>query len=194
MVTWVPAYAGMTGYILASYVPFAIMRIAACQTNALKFVATHATLVHDRQPRKSHDFWEVPLSSSDPITFRPRLAFSSTGATPQSQSTLPPHVNQPSQTRFDRHELNTILNLYGRKVAAGEWRDYAIDFNRDTAVFSVFRHSSQCPLYRIEKNPKLARRQGAYSVITPTGLILKRGPDLARVLAVLDKTMRMVEH
>ena len=87
-----------------------------------------------------------------------------------------------------------ILNLYGKKVAAGEWRDYAIDFNRDTAVFSVFRHSSQCPLYRIEKNPKLARRQGAYSVITPTGLILKRGSDLARVLAVLDKSVRMVEH
>jgi hypothetical protein len=138
------------------------------------------------------------LSSSDPITFRPRLAFSSTsGAAPQPPTQgSPTQVSQPSQTRFDRHELNAILNLYGKKVAAGEWRDYAIDFNRDTAVFSVFRHSSQCPLYRIEKNPKLARRQGAYSVITPTGLILKRGPDLARVLAVLDKDrgVRVVEH
>jgi Protein of unknown function (DUF2794) len=143
------------------------------------------------------------LSSSDPITFRPRLAFSSPpgAATPSRQQptapapSLPAHSShQPTQTRFDRHELNTILNLYGRKVAAGEWRDYAIDFNKDTAVFSVFRHSSQCPLYRIEKNPKLARRQGAFSVITPTGLILKRGPDLARVLAVLDKTMRLLDH
>lgn len=137
------------------------------------------------------------MSSSDPITFRPRLAFSSSsGPAPQppAPASSPTQGSQPSQTRFDRHELNTILNLYGKKVAAGEWRDYAIDFNRDTAVFSVFRHSSQCPLYRIEKNPKLARRQGAYSVITPTGLILKRGPDLARVLAVLDKSVRMVEH
>jgi hypothetical protein len=135
------------------------------------------------------------MSSSDPIHFRPRLAFSQAQPAPASAAAPPQHqASQPSQTRFDRLELNTILNLYGRKVAAGEWRDYAIDFNRDTAVFSVFRHSSQCPLYRIEKNPKLARRQGAYSVVTPTGLILKRGPDLARVLAVLDKTMRMVEH
>jgi Protein of unknown function (DUF2794) len=136
------------------------------------------------------------LSSSDPITFRPRLAFSSQPTPTPSASPSPPQASQPSQTRFDRHELNTILNLYGRKVAAGEWRDYAIDFNRDTAVFSVFRHASQCPLYRIEKNPKLARRQGAYSVITPTGLILKRGPDLARVLAVLDRDrgVRVVEH
>jgi hypothetical protein len=140
------------------------------------------------------------LSSSDPITFRPRLAFSSpapaAAASAPAQVASASQTSQPIQTRFDRHELNTILNLYGRKVASGEWRDYAIDFNRDTAVFSVFRHASQCPLYRIEKNPKLARRQGAYSVITPTGLILKRGPDLARVLAVLDKDrgVRVVEH
>lgn len=93
---------------------------------------------------------------------------------------------------FDRRELNQILTLYGRKVAAGEWRDYAIDFGREKAVFSVFRRSSEVPLYRIEKNPKLARRQGAFSVITATGLILKRGHDLGRVLAVLDKAMRVV--
>jgi hypothetical protein len=142
---------------------------------------------------------EAALSSSDPITFRPRLAYSQPpaaadgGTAPEGERRASP---APSQTRFDRLELNTILNLYGKKVASGEWRDYAIDFNRDTAVFSVFRHTSQCPLYRIEKNPKLARRQGAYSVVTPTGLILKRGPDLARVLAVLDKDkgVRVVEH
>jgi hypothetical protein len=101
---------------------------------------------------------------------------------------------QSAQIRvtFDRHELNRILGLYGRMVAAGEWRDYAIDFLRDRAVFSVFRRASEVPIYRIEKSPKLARRQGAYSVITPTGLILKRGPDLDRVLRVLDNSLRLV--
>ena len=94
---------------------------------------------------------------------------------------------------FDRRELMRILDLYGRKVAAGEWRDYAIDFLKDRAVFSVFRRASEVPIYRIEKNPKLARRQGAYSVIAATGLILKRGHDLARVLRALDKGLRLVE-
>ncbi|HSH62813.1 MAG TPA: DUF2794 domain-containing protein [Methyloceanibacter sp.] len=94
---------------------------------------------------------------------------------------------------FDRGELNQILDVYGRKVASGEWRDYAIDSLGEKAVFSVFRRSSECPLYRIEKAPKLARRQGAYSVIAATGLILKRGHDLARVLRALDKGLRLVE-
>ena len=94
---------------------------------------------------------------------------------------------------FDRRELSQILNVYGRKVASGEWRDYAIDSLREKAVFSVFRRSSECPLYRIEKSPKLARRQGVYSVIAATGLILKRGHDLARVLRALDRGLRLVE-
>jgi hypothetical protein len=97
-----------------------------------------------------------------------------------------------ARVTFDRRELNRILGLYGRMVAAGEWRDYAIDFMRDRAVFSVFRRASEVPIYRIEKSPRLARRQGAYSVITPTGLILKRGPDLDRVLRVIDKSLRLV--
>jgi hypothetical protein len=88
---------------------------------------------------------------------------------------------------FDRHELRRMLDLYGRKVAEGEWRDYALDFTRDKAVFSIFRRFSEMPLYRVEKEPRLARRQGAFSVIAATGLILKRGHDLARVLRVLDK-------
>jgi hypothetical protein len=88
-------------------------------------------------------------------------------------------------------ELNQILNLYGRKVAAGEWRDYAIDFGREKAVFSIFRRTSEVPLYRIEKNPKLAMRQGAYSVVAATGHIMKRGHDLARVLGVLDQKVRL---
>lgn len=98
----------------------------------------------------------------------------------------------PSIVAFDRRELGQILNLYGRKVAEGEWRDYAIDHLRDRAVFSVFRRSSEMALYRIEKAPKLARRQGAYSVVAATGLILKRGHDLGHVLRVLDKRLRLV--
>ncbi|HZP76931.1 MAG TPA: DUF2794 domain-containing protein [Pseudolabrys sp.] len=96
------------------------------------------------------------------------------------------------QVTFNRRELNRILGLYGRKVAAGEWRDYAIDFLRDRAVFSIFRRSSEVPLYRIEKNPKLARRQGAYSVITATGLILRRGHELDRVLRAIDRSLVVV--
>lgn len=94
---------------------------------------------------------------------------------------------------FDRVELSQILNVYGRKVASGEWRDYAIDMLKEKAVFSIFRRSSEIPLYRIEKTPKLARRQGAYSVVAATGLILKRGHDLRRVLRALDKGLRLVE-
>jgi len=94
---------------------------------------------------------------------------------------------------FDRQELSQILDIYGRKVASGEWRDYAIDTLKEKAVFSVFRRASETPLYRIEKAPKLARRQGAYSVIAATGLILKRGSDLGRVLRALDRGLRLVQ-
>ena len=98
----------------------------------------------------------------------------------------------PPSVTFDRRELNELLNLYGRMVAAGEWRDYAIDFLRDKAQFSVFRRSSEVPLYRIVKDPSLARRQGAYSVVSATGLVLKRGAELGRVLRVLDKRLSVV--
>jgi hypothetical protein len=96
---------------------------------------------------------------------------------------------------FNRRELDTILRLYGRMVADGEWRDYAIDLLKDRAVFSVFRRSSEMPLYRIEKDPKLSRRQGAYAVVAAGGMILKRGHDLAQVLRVLEKKkhLRVVE-
>ena len=97
-----------------------------------------------------------------------------------------------NQVTFNRRELNRILDLYGRMVAAGEWRDYAIDFLKDRAVFSVFRRSSEVPLYRIEKNPKLERRQGAYSVISATGLIVRRGHELERVLRAIDKSQLSV--
>ena len=93
---------------------------------------------------------------------------------------------------FDRHELREILSLYGRKVAAGEWRDYALDFTPHHAVFSIFRRSSEVPLYRIEKDPKLGRRQGAYRVVVAGGQILERGHDLAHVISVLDRRLKIV--
>src|ERR1700743_3729278 len=98
----------------------------------------------------------------------------------------------PNRVTFNRFELNRILNLYGRMVSDGEWRDYAIDFLKDRAVFSVFRRASAVPIYRIEKNPKLARRQGAYSVISGTGLIVRRGHELDGVLRAIDKSLRVV--
>jgi hypothetical protein len=94
---------------------------------------------------------------------------------------------------FNRDELREILNVYGRKVAAGEWRDYAIDFTRDKAIFSVFRRTTETPLYRIEKDPRAARRQGAYCVVAGTGRVMKRGHELARVLQVLEKELRLVD-
>src|ERR1700691_238606 len=97
-----------------------------------------------------------------------------------------------SEVTFSRRELDRILRLYGRKVADGEWRDYAIDFLKDRAVFSVFRRASEVPIYRIEKNPKLGRRQGAFSVISATGHILRRGQELDRVLGALDRSLRVV--
>jgi Protein of unknown function (DUF2794) len=102
-------------------------------------------------------------------------------------------VARPSPVvAFDRHELQLIMGLYGRMVAAGEWRDYAMDFLRDKAVFSIFRRTSEMPLYRIEKDPELRHKQGLYAVHAPGGLILKRGSDLARVLQVLHKPLRVV--
>ena len=127
------------------------------------------------------------MSEAEPIVFSPRRAGSFRGA-PAPGS---PGAELQRYTTFNRQELGAILAIYGRKVAAGEWRDYAIDFDRERAVFSVFRHTSEVPLYRIEKNPRLARRQGAYSVVAATGLILKRGHELARVLSVLEKSPRL---
>jgi hypothetical protein len=120
--------------------------------------------------------------------------------------TLGPGETDPSEPRggdapwfapappvmFERRELDRILRLYGRQVANGEWRDYAIDFLRDRAVFSIFRRACDVPIYRIEKRPRLARRQGAYSVISATGLILRRGHELEGVLRVLDRSLRLV--
>lgn len=102
--------------------------------------------------------------------------------------------NRPvEEVCFDRHELGQILALYGRMVALGEWRDYGLSTLREMAVFSVFRRTAEFPLYRIEKRPKLRMKQGLYSVVAMDGHILRRGPDLARVLQVLEvKAIRQV--
>lgn len=91
--------------------------------------------------------------------------------------------------RFERKELERILTIYGRMVAAGAWRDYALDFQDDRAVFSVFRRTSEMPLYTIEKRPRLKARQGQYSVVAAGGEILRRGHELAQVLHVLEKKL-----
>ena len=94
-----------------------------------------------------------------------------------------------TRIRFERRELKSILSTYGRMVVAGEWRDYAIDFRDDVAVFCVFRRASEMPLYSIEKRPKFKDRQGQYSVIAPGGQVLKRGHDLIAVLRVLERKL-----
>jgi Protein of unknown function (DUF2794) len=95
------------------------------------------------------------------------------------------------QVSFTRKELDLILKTYGGRVADGDWRDYAVDFSRDQASFSVFRRSSEMPIYRIVKEPRLARKQGMYSVMAQGGLILKRGHDLAQVLRVLVRAPKL---
>lgn len=122
------------------------------------------------------------MSELEPIPF-PR---SRRAAVPGSE------FSTSDRTSFDRQELREILEVYGRMVAAGEWRDYAIDHLRDSAIFSVFRRSCEVPLYRIVKNTKLARKQGAYSVVAQTGLILRRGSDLRRVLAAIESRLKPV--
>lgn len=105
-----------------------------------------------------------------------------------------PFEADPDRVVFDRAELGIILSVYGRFVAAGEWRDYAMSFLRDVAVFSVFRRATEHPLYRIEKRPRLRAAQGAYAVIGMDGRVLKRGHDLPTVLRVLEKKLiRAVE-
>lgn len=125
------------------------------------------------------------MYDSEPIVF--------TGGAKAETASHRPQRTEQARISFDRRELTAILDMYGRKVADGEWRDYAIDILRDRAVFSIFRRTSEAPLYRIEKNPKLARRQGAYAVVAATGQVLKRGHDLSRVLRVLDKGLRLVK-
>ena len=110
---------------------------------------------------------------------------SSGGAAPNRSIAAAP----ASQVTFSRFELKRILDLYGRMVAAGEWRDYALDFLDEMAVFSIFRHAAEVPLFRIEKRPKLRARQGQYSVMAAGGVILKRGHELTQVLKIFDRKL-----
>lgn len=111
---------------------------------------------------------------------------------PEKRSGAAQRQEAAALVSFDRRELRILLDLYGAKVAAGEWRDYALDFSSTRAVFSIFRRASEAPLYRIEKHPELGRRQGAFSVIAASGLVMRRGHDLARVVAVLQKKLELV--
>jgi hypothetical protein len=118
----------------------------------------------------------------EPIAFhRAHLSF--------AEGVRQPGEKQVLLTRFDRTELNRILALYGRMVAAGEWRDYALDFLEEAAVFSIFRRSSEMALFRVEKRPRLKGKQGQYAVIAAGGLVLKRGHELAQVLKIFDRKL-----
>ncbi|MEB2847607.1 DUF2794 domain-containing protein [Rhizobiales bacterium RZME27] len=101
--------------------------------------------------------------------------------------------SDPLPVTFHRRELDAILWIYGRMVGEGEWKDYAIDHTREKAVFSVYKRSGEMPLFRIEKNPRLAAKQGAFSVVNTHGMILKRGHDLQQVLKVFDKVLKLVD-
>ena len=109
--------------------------------------------------------------------------------TVQTPTPFPLAARMTEQVSFDRRELGAILVLYGRMVAAGEWRDYGISCLRDVAVFSVFRRTAEHPLYRIEKRPRMRTRQGLYAVVGMDGQVLRRGPDLALVLKVLERKL-----
>ena len=132
------------------------------------------------------------MSDREPIAFRRPQERSDKGRLAESAIRTPAR-DSPAVIAFSRLELNAILDVYGRRVAAGDWRDYAIEMGRESAVFSVFRRASEVPIYRIEKTPKLARKQGAFAVVSANGLIIKRGHELARVLAVFEKGVRLVD-
>ena len=111
-----------------------------------------------------------------------------------AEAPLPFATPAAEKVAFDRRELSAILRLYGQMVAAGEWRDYAMSFGAEAAVFAVFRRTAEVPLYRIEKRPKLRAKQGMYAVVGEGGQILRRGQELAAVLKVLEKKLiRSVE-
>ena len=103
------------------------------------------------------------------------------------------HQKKPvEQVSFDRYDLDALLQCYSKRVGTGEWRDYAIDMLNDRAVFSIYKRASEVPLFTIEKQPKLQKRQGQWSVINANGLVLKRGHELKQVLKVLEAKPRLV--
>lgn len=100
-----------------------------------------------------------------------------------------PHGRQVGQIGFDRIELNRILDLYGRMVAAGHWKDYAIDLGHEAAVFAAFRRSAERPEYRIEKRPALRNRQGMWALVAEHGAVLRRGHELGPILAPIERRL-----
>ena len=124
-----------------------------------------------------------------------RLPISRSAKNNSSDSCKITNLKTLTQVTFDRRELSEILRVYGYRVSQGEWRDYAIDFQKDRAVFSIFKRASEMPVYRVEKDPKLTRKQGAYAVVNTSGMILKRGHELRQVLKVLEprKHLRVVD-
>jgi len=100
-----------------------------------------------------------------------------------------PAARGAPQVGFDRLELARILDLYGRMVSAGHWRDYAIDLGREAAVFSAFRRAAERPEFRVEKRPALRHRQGMWALIGEAGAVLKRGHDLGPVLAPIERRL-----
>lgn len=135
---------------------------------------------------------DIRAAERAPATLQAASRVAHSSVPPSSVPSAAVAAKAPASVMFNRGELRQILNLYGRMVAAGEWRDYAIDALKDRAVFSVFRRSSEVPIYRIEKDPRLARKQGLYSVVSATGLILRRGHDLDRVLLAIDRKLALV--
>lgn len=113
-------------------------------------------------------------------------------ATESAQARAVAKALRDAPTYFDRKELALLLNVYGRHVSNGDWRDYAMDFAKDRAMFSVYRRNSEQPLFVIEKQPKLHMRQGQYFVLNQAGRILKRGHDLAQVLKVFETKLAAV--
>tara|TARA_B100002051_G_C16341428_1_gene441861 strand:- start:226 stop:576 length:351 start_codon:yes stop_codon:yes gene_type:complete len=104
------------------------------------------------------------------------------------------YIDNVSYVTFDRKELGIILKIYGTMVAAGEWRDYGISMLKDVSIFSIYKHSSECPIYMIEKNPRFSKKQGMYSIIALDGRILKRGHDLSKVVKIFNpKLLRLVK-
>jgi len=124
---------------------------------------------------------------------KPQLDIVAGNERPQEQPPQRGGFRPPATVRFNRKELQTILNVYGHHVADGDWKDYAMDFLKDRALFSIYRNHSERPLYVIEKNPKLRERQGQYLLISQHGRVLKRGQDLDNVLRVLEPGLALVK-
>ena len=114
------------------------------------------------------------------------IAFLRAGLRPAARTA---HWGGEPDVRFERKELDAILRVYGRMVAAGEWRDYAIDFLGDRAVFSIYRRASEAPLFTVEKRPELKSRQGQFAILAASGHVLKRGRELAQVLRLFDRKL-----